>query len=259
MKLLCLNTWGGVQGRHFFDYIKANAGSTDIFCFQEVFSSPAASPEISHGAHMHQLEELGDELPGFTALYEPRSSGYDFEGPVDFATTQGLAVFVKNHIAIKNYETLTLAAHNPQFHTFDEGTPKAQVLHLAAKAGEFTVINTHGMSIPGDKQDTPQRIGQFEKIKIAWQGLSEKNKILCGDMNVYPETQSIKILQSCGRDLIRDYKIQNTRNEISWKKYNNKQYFSDYVFVSEYIKVKIFGVPYNEISDHLPMVLDFSL
>jgi hypothetical protein len=61
------------------------------------------------------------------------------------------------------------------------------------------------------------------------------------------------------RDLIRDYKIENTRNEISWKQYSNKQYYADFTFVTDDIKVLNFDVSYCLVSDHLPMILDFSL
>ena len=84
-------------------------------------------------------------------------------------------------------------------------------------------------------------------------------KILCGDFNLMPETESIKMLGEAMRDLIKDYKITNTRNEISWKTYNNKQYFADFTFVSKDINVLNFEVPYNEVSDHLPMILEFEL
>ena len=43
---------------------------------------------------------------------------------------------------------------------------------------------------------------------------------------------------------------------MGWK-FFGKQHFADYVFVSKDVKVKKFEVPYLEISDHLPLILDF--
>jgi endonuclease/exonuclease/phosphatase family metal-dependent hydrolase len=74
-----------------------------------------------------------------------------------------------------------------------------------------------------------------------------------------PETESIKMLDNLGTNLIKEFKINNTRNEISWKKYHNRQSFADYIFVSPDIRVNKFEVPYNLVSDHLPLVLEFGL
>ena len=74
-----------------------------------------------------------------------------------------------------------------------------------------------------------------------------------------PETKSLGILERTGYiNLIKEYGIESTRNEVSWKLYpNNKQYFADYVFVNKETKVESFKVPYSEISDHLPLILNF--
>lgn len=59
------------------------------------------------------------------------------------------------------------------------------------------------------------------------------------------------------KDLIKDYKIPTTRNKVAWKMYpDNPQLYSDYVFVSSGIEVKSFSVIENEISDHLPLILE---
>jgi endonuclease/exonuclease/phosphatase family metal-dependent hydrolase len=61
------------------------------------------------------------------------------------------------------------------------------------------------------------------------------------------------------RDLIKEYKISTTRNRLAWEMYpDNKQLFSDYVFLSPGITINNFSVPDNEISDHLPMILEVS-
>ena len=90
-------------------------------------------------------------------------------------------------------------------------------------------------------------------------------KIIGGDFNLNPDTKSVKIFEEVGyKNLIMDFGIKNTRNEISWKQFQNKpgfvkQYFADYVFVSKDVKVRKFEVPYNEISDHLPQILEFEV
>ena len=61
-------------------------------------------------------------------------------------------------------------------------------------------------------------------------------------------------------DLIKKFGIKTTRNEVAWENYpDNKQYFSDYVFVNPEAKIKSFSVPDLEISDHLPLILEIEV
>ena len=81
--------------------------------------------------------------------------------------------------------------------------------------------------------------------------------ILCGDFNLRPDTQSMTILETKMRNLIKEFGIKTTRNELyaDLKVFND--YFADYVLVSPGIKVQNFQVPYVLASDHLPMILEF--
>ena len=261
MRLLCLNLWGGRQGELLFDYLKTQAVETDIFCFQEVFKSSGGAPKIGkRGEHFYLLGELETLLRGFKGFFSPTSRNHDLSGPVDFKTEMGLAVFVKSaHKKMINKVY-------PIWGNIDERL-KSDFTNIARglqeteiKIGNFFlyVFNYHGIPKPGDKLDTPDRLEQSRKIM----GILEKiegPKILCGDFNLMPETESIAVLEDHIRNLIKDFKIQNTRNEISWEQYHNKQSFADYAFVSAEIKVNNFQAPYNLVSDHLPLILDFSL
>jgi endonuclease/exonuclease/phosphatase family metal-dependent hydrolase len=141
-----------------------------------------------------------------------------------------------------------------------EGWTKVQVLTLETNGKKFTVFNFHGVAQPGNKLDTPQRIQNSKRLGLIWDSLLDSEKILCGDFNLYPEIESIKILESRARNLIKEFNIQNTRNQVSWDKYpESHQKFADFTFVSPDLKVKSFEVPYNEVSDHLPMILEFEI
>ncbi len=256
MKLISLNCWGGSQGKIFFDYIKEQSQSTDIFCFQEMFLAKEPAPKESLGARPYLFQELSEILNGFEGYFEPRSTGWDFVKKVDFPISHGLAIFYKTNIIQQpKTKTFLLVKNDVQIDDKVEGDYILQGLNFYFGNRELWVLNYHGMSRPGHKLDTERRLLQSEKIKEVWQGL-QGQKILCGDFNLNPETESIKILESLGRNLIRDFKIENTRNEISWANYpDSKQYFADYCFVSPEVKVNSFAVPYNLVSDHLPMVL----
>ena len=118
--------------------------------------------------------------------------------------------------------------------------------------------------------DTEFEIDNIENIgpavsKSVGNFFDDKNgpKIIGGDFNLMPDTISVKMFEKWGyRNLIREFGIKSTRNRISWEQFKDqpgfvKQYFADYAFITKEIKVDGFSVPDLEISDHLPLVLDF--
>ena len=54
------------------------------------------------------------------------------------------------------------------------------------------------------------------------------------------------------KNLIEEYNIKNTR-------YGTENMICDYVFVNNKIKVNDFRVVDSDISDHLPIILDFDI
>ena len=257
IKLISLNVWGGTLYEPFLSYIQEHAKNTDIFCFQEVFSALFPAPLVSSKARMFLFEELQKELKDFSGFFQPRSWGYDFNGEVNFPVAHGLAIFVRQSAQIK-----VLSVNSKTILEIGNVADKfvvAQIAQLAINNKTFGLINFHGLAQPGEKLDTTERIIQSEKLKVIWDQLNVDQKVLCGDFNLMPETQSVKMLEESGKNLIKEFDIKNTRNEISWNMYNNKQYFADYTFTSQNLKITSFKVPYNEVSDHLPMELEFEI
>ncbi|MCL5666499.1 MAG: endonuclease/exonuclease/phosphatase family protein [Patescibacteria group bacterium] len=260
MKLVSLNTFGATQGEIFFNYIKQHRDNTDIFCLQEVFSASGNAPKIYGGFHLFELQELRGLLPGFKDFYEAKSFGYAdaTDQKIDVPVSFGMSIFVRENFKTEDYGACVLgdgvAAGGPLL----EGLVKSQTAVLEAGGQKLRIINIHGLSRPGDKLDTPARLEQSRKILEILTGQAAPT-ILCGDFNLMPETESIRMLEGKMRNLVKEFNIANTRNEISWQQYHNRQYFADYVFVSPGIKVQNFRVPYNLASDHLPMILEFEL
>lgn len=260
MKLISLNTWGGSVYEPLIDFIKQQSATTDIFCLQEVFSALPGAPTASSGARMFLFEELSTLLTHYRGFFEIRRHGVDFSGVIDAPVNHGLAVFVKKNLDVLNYNSRVIVEFDPSYAEEVEGHFKVQILALGQQDKIFSIMNFHGIALPGDKRDSPQRLLQSEQLVKVWQSLATPAKILCGDFNLNPDTKSIGILDKVSHNLIKEFNIQNTRNQISWDKYpGSKQHFADYTFVSNAVKVKSFEVPYNEVSDHLPMVLQFEI
>ena len=116
-----------------------------------------------------------------------------------------------------------------------------------------TIINFHGLWNGKGKTDTEDRIQQSKNILEFTQKL-DGDYILCGDFNLLPDTESIKLFESQGlRNLIKEYKVTSTRTSF----YTKPEKHADYIFVTKGIDVKDFSVLPEEVSDHAPLLLGF--
>ena len=235
MRIIFLNSYYATVGKLFYEFIEKNSSSADIFCLTEVY------PEM-----FSRLEEM---LPVFNGFYE--------KGVLDEKFFYGQAVFVRDEILAKKFNRINSPMDIQDKQNFAFTLP----FQITFKDKDLHIMNIHGKSRPEDKLDTPARIKQSENI-LDFLKNKVGPKIIGGDFNLMPETKSIRMFEDAGyKNLIKDFGIINTRNRISWEKFpdEEKQYFADYVFISPEIKVNSFEVPNIEISDHLPLILDFDM
>ncbi len=234
MRIIFFNIWHGTLLKELMEYIKEMKGETDVFCFLET------DPNL-------QIK-LSEILTGFTPHFY-KGIKTDYLGGVH----EGRAVFARNNIKVLNFEKIEL------FRTYERDAGGMLFARLDINGKTLSLGVVHGKARPGTKRDTTIRINQSKKILEYFKNINEA-KIIGGDFNLMPDTRSIQMFEENGyKNLIKEFKIKNTRNEVSWKNFDNVQHFADYVFVSPDIKVKKFEVPYNEVSDHLPQILDFEI
>lgn len=260
MKLISLNTWGGKLHKPLLDFVKKESTSTDIFCFQEVFNSPVSRFQNEMKADLYS--DLTKHLLGFRGFYAPMFTGYDTQVKVDFPLSFGQATFVRKEIKISREETFFIHGrfdYKPK--TFLEGMEDAldlprnmHTVVIAENDKEVFVGNLHGYWRPGPKIDHPQSIAQSEKIIRALENFNG-SQIIAGDFNLNPSAKSLRILENNLRNLVKEFGIPTTRSH-HYKKTSEK--FADYMFVSKDVKVNSFEVPNVVVSDHLPLVLDFT-
>ncbi|MFC1625603.1 endonuclease/exonuclease/phosphatase family protein [Patescibacteria group bacterium] len=234
MRIIYLNTWYGQIKRDFFSFLKDNVGA-DVFCFQEV------SPQL--------FNELENILSNHGGIYATENKA-ELMGFV-----YGQAIFIR-----KNFKILSSGKVDLYRQVIND-VGYLQFVQVKIGQKEVCLGNIHGKARPGYKLDTPARIRQ-SRIIIDYFKNKKGAKIIGGDFNLLPQTKSIKMFEKAGyRNLIDEYKIKITRNRLAWEQFPNeeKQYFADYVFTSSDIKVKNFVVPNIEISDHLPLILDFEI
>lgn len=262
MKLISLNTWGGKYFDPLIKFIKQHSQDTDIFCFQEIYNTTSAVKQYKN-IRANLLGELIKILPDFRVFLSTEFSGFDSNSdPVDFDLTVGKAILVKNNIPINAQGELLIYGDKTEKSLnkdFSNLPITLQYINFSTNGKAFAVGNFHGTSFPGSKLDTKLRLEQSTKIQEFLKG-QQGAKILVGDFNLLPQTQSIKMLESNMRNLIKEFNIAKTRSSLSpFFGRSGFQKFADYAFISPDVRVTNFQVPDVNISDHLPMILEFSL
>ena len=226
MKIMFLNLYYGEFKEKLIEFIDEHKINTDAFCFQE----------------------STDELQ---TILKQRLNDYlnvPFHKFINADDDYFQSTYIRNNFIISGVNNL--------FET--ENTLGLETdLEIYSGHNKLRLGNIQGFARPGNKLDSADRISQSKQVLERFSRFCEA-KIIGGDFNLAPETESIKMFERAGyRSLISEYKIRTTRNRITWEKYpKTKQYFADYVFVSREVEVKSFEVIDNEVSDHLPMVLE---
>jgi endonuclease/exonuclease/phosphatase family metal-dependent hydrolase len=118
------------------------------------------------------------------------------------------------------------------------------------------VLNLHGIWTH-DKRGDERTIAECEYVVKAAKR-KDIPTIITGDFNLLPETGSIQILNKEFTNLISEYGITSTRPHFDDGTDKGNQVV-DYIFVNDGIKVNNFEVPETDVSDHLPLILDFEI
>jgi exonuclease III len=256
MRIMSLNTWGGRAGKEeLLAFIKRHADTTDVFCLQEIWSAPyehleghsAGGLAIDNNKIMvNGLQDISTVLPNHQPFFCALHGDH-----------YGLCMFVRKSLAV----VADAEAYVYQYKGFvaegdvgDHGRP-VQYVTIATANGQVTVTNFHGLWKPGiGKADIPERLEQSKKIIELVEKLGTP-VVLCGDFNLSPESQSVKLLENAGlKNLVREHNITSTRTRF----YQKPEKFADYVFTSQEVQVKDFKVLPDEVSDHAPLLVDIA-
>jgi len=179
---------------------------------------------------------------------------FDLGGKVEFGNyikskdeiLKGQNIFVQNH-----FTYVTDWSKWPE-----EDYRAVQVVDLDINGKKLRLLNYHGIWSK-DKMGTDKTKRACEVIKSLALEVDYPS-IITGDFNLFPNTESISLFNPELTSLIDQYNINTTRpetNELSDKQRN----VVDYIFVSRGVKVNNFEVVQSDVSDHLPLVLDFEI
>lgn len=253
MKLISLNIWGGRVHDPLLQFIETNGKDVDIFCFQEVYRT-ATDKRMAGDAYANIYGEIAAILPDHQGHFTAGEHNWAESGTTDFQLEFGLAMFVRSSLEKKSNDHLFVHKHL--------GAQRSEIGYSAARplqyvtiqcgSRELTVANFHGLHNGLGKEDSDERLAQAQKVK-EFLDQAPGETILCGDFNLLPDTESMKIMEAGMRNLIIENGITSTRSSI----YKKESKFADYMLVSSGIHVIDFKVLPDEVSDHLPLVLEF--
>jgi len=153
-------------------------------------------------------------------------------------------VFVQNHFT-----------YTPDHSKWPEEDYRAVLVtdHIV-QGRKLRVLNYHGVWTR-NKMGTEKSMAANKIInELALQ--AEGEVIICGDFNLFPHTPSMEMLEKNFISLVDTFNVKTTRpkeNELS----NLERNVVDYMLVSKGIEVKDFKVIDSNVSDHLPLVLEF--
>ncbi len=224
MRIIFLNTWDGKQEKEIINFLEKEKYETDVFCFQEVNTT---------------MQEICEKnIPEFTRIMTNKLGSE--------SCTYNNASYIKSDIEIIESDVIL---------NKDTTLGLALFVKINYKNKIMNIINVHGTPTPGDKTDTEYRLKQSREI-INYTKNFRDPIIAGGDFNLDNNTKSVNIFESYQfNNLIEEFGIKTTRNEISWSKYTNKQYYADFIFTKN-VSVKSFNVPDSNISDHLALILE---
>lgn len=253
MRIISLNTWGGRGGKeNLLAFLKKHKDTTDIFCLQEVWAAPyehlegvsAGGIAINNEQIMTRgLQEISEALSDYVAFFRPHHGDY-----------YGLLMMVHRNLIVSEEGELFVYKQKGFVTEGDIGNHarNIQYVTIETETGPLTIINFHGLWNGKGKTDTEDRILQSKNI-LAFVKKLKGEYILCGDFNLLPDTESIKLFESEGlRNLIREHKISSTRTSF----YTKPEKHADYVFVTQGLNVMDFKVLPDEVSDHSPLLIE---
>ncbi len=244
MKLTTLNLWAGKVYKPLLEFLEKHSKEVDIFCFQEDFDNPPGHTPFQKNTRQDIDQDIRKVLTDFDGWLAPVQ---DYE--------ESPAMYIRKDIRIlKRGEEWVYRWKN----AMENGDPTTwginlQYAQVEQSGRQYTICNMHGHWTPHFKGDNEARLEQSRNIR-KFLDLIPGPRILCGDFNMNPDTESMRILEETMRNLIKEYGVTSTRNHFHPK----GSQFADYVMTSPEVEVKDFRVLPEIVSDHQPLLLEFS-
>lgn len=241
MKLITLNIWGGRVRNPLIKFVHKHK-DIDIFCLQEVYyNAHRTITNENFELSLNIFADLQKLLPNHHAIFKPAVEN-----------VYGVAILVKNTIDILGEGEINI--HQKQHYPGIGVNHDRNLQWIECKWNHqiYSILNVHGLWNGQGKKDTPERIQQSQRIRQFMDTINTP-KVLCGDFNLRPDTESMRILEENMNNLVTTHQVRSTRTSY----YKKEEQFADYILTSPEIIVNEFSVMNDEVSDHSPLFIDF--
>lgn len=263
MKLLCWNI--GIKIDNTKEIVKLIENNNyDIIALQEVlrakderaYSMYRSYNDIENSMKNTYLYSEFAPVWGANKIIKSGKMHRDFGGFVE----QGCYILSKNDILEHHNQFYHLDYINPGFDaTYFKKNDHARSIQnviIDINGKNLQIINVHGIWNEEKKGDT-RTLSQCQFI-IDKALENDFPTIILGDFNLLPESDSINLINNKFRNLIEENNIKSTRPEFD-DGLDKGNIVCDYIFVDKKIIVNEFKVINNNISDHLPLLIDFDI
>lgn len=261
---MCLNGWGGKLHKELVPYVAESA--PDVLCLQEVVHSPASEKDwLTYRDEDHILpqranffRDVSTALPDHIATFCPAAQGVLWDGDQSVPSQWGLATFVHKSVpVIGQVQGFVHKSYSPVGYGDHPRSRSAHGIRVYDYNSDrsISITHMHGLRDLNGKMDTPERAEQAQRLLELSRQVSEPDdlRIVCGDFNVEPHSETLRILRAAGlSELVTGRGFNSTRNA----QYKKPGKFADYMLISDANAVQDFDVVYDpEVSDHCPLVL----
>lgn len=243
LTIMSLNIWGGQLAQNLSDFLSEQKKFVDVFCLQEIYDSPPRNlkdPPYQQALTFSQIQKI-----------LPHHKGYFRSGSKN---SKGIALFIQKSLLVeKEGDLLIHEAQNAPKDSPDHPKNLQWVKIKLPSHQNLCIAHFHGLCrFDGQKIDSPRSLNQLRRIQKFLETQSFPY-ILCGDFNLRPNTQGIKLFEKNLKmnNLVMKNHFKTTRNPLLYKK--NEPY-ADYFFTSPDIAVEKFEVLTVNVSDHYPLV-----
>ena len=261
MKLLSWNIWIKKNNtKEIINFIKRN--DFNILTFQEAVNTNDDKVYEGYRTKSDIEKAFINKYPFnvFSPFYGATKWTMNGEMYIDFGgfAEQGLFTLSEYKILEQNnqFYHATYTTHDWE-HTYFEKNDHGRVMQnilLEIKHKKVQIINIHGIWTK-DKQGDERTQKQCQLI-VEKALTKDYPVIIVGDFNLLPNSKSIELMNNHFRNLVIENKIKSTKIIPNS---NKSEVVLDYIFVNDKIKVNDFKVFNNNISDHLPLMLDFEV
>ena len=265
--VLSWNTWGAMRFAEAVQFLESVRKDVDVFALQDVCSAPNSSGQTLHSGERADFMQLLQKeiLPDHEGFFVPYISDIGtWDSKIDPPLSFGMATFVRRTIPVIDTGFTLIHSHPKAVLPGKGGTVPRYLAHVTLDMGSeqaLTVANYHGLWTPNNpdgtssKGDTPERLEQSKKVREVFDRFAGE-KLLCGDLNLRPDTESFDLMRKNLRSPLTERNIANTRSNIHYKK---AERFADYILVSPGLDVQNFEVlQAHGASDHLPLLLEIT-